>query len=303
MTTDNMQMYVVVPVKFTQAQLLSTTASDVEAAYNPAATYATGVKVKLDSTGRLYSSLQDGNTGNAPATSPLWWADIGPTNRLAMFDNMLSTQTTATSALTVELSPGQLVTNLAVMRLEGSSVKLSCFSGAAKVYEKTIQLEVTPINSWYDYYFKPKETSTVAIFDNLPLYLNLTHKIEVVGPGTVACGNCVYGLRQDLGDLSYDASAQVIDYSKKTTDEFGVTEFVKRDYADEFSGQLEVYNAQVGGVKRILRSIVSTPTLFVGTSDERFSELFVSFGWLRNHRVAVKYDDYSILDIEIGALV
>lgn len=303
MTTDNMQMYVVVPVKFTQAQLLSTTASDVEAAYNPAATYATGVKVKLDSTGRLYSSLQDGNTGNAPATSPLWWADIGPTNRLAMFDNMISTQTVATSSLTVELSPGQLVTNLAVMRLEGSSVKLSCFSGATKVYEKTIQLEVTPISSWYDYYFKPKETSTVAIFDNLPLYLNLTHKLEIVGPGLVACGNCVYGLRQDLGDLSYDASAQVIDYSKKTTDEFGVTEFVKRDYADEFSGQLEVYNAQVGGVKRILRSIVSTPTLFVGTSDERFSELFVSFGWLRNHRVAVKYDDYSILDIEIGALV
>lgn len=46
-------------------------------AYNAGTTYAFGAKVYDTSTKIAYQSLQDGNTGNTPATSALWWEAIG----------------------------------------------------------------------------------------------------------------------------------------------------------------------------------------------------------------------------------
>ena len=61
-------------------------------------------------------------------------------------------------------------------------------------------------------------------------------------------------------------------------------------------------NGQANSVKRALRSLRAKPTLYVGTPDSRFIELFVAFGWVRSHRVAVQYPNHSLIDIEIGAL-
>lgn len=295
-------MYVVEPVPFTPALLVSTTATETVAAYNPATTYALNAQARLDSTGRIYKSVQAGNTGNAPDASPLWWVDIAPVNRLAMFDNRISTQTTAASPLVVVLQPGTLCTNLALLNLVGSSVTVEVLVSSVVVYTKTIGLQGALIASWLDYYFTPDEQITVGLFDDLPLYAAPQIRITLTGPGPVAVGHCIFGPRRDLGALQYGANAQLMDYSRKETDEFGGTTFVERDYADEFSGQLMVDNGQINGVKRTLRELRSKPTLYVGVPDPRFSELFVAFGWVRSHRIAVSYPMHSLIDLEIGAL-
>lgn len=302
MTTENTQMYAVLPVDFAPAQLISTTATETVAEYNAATTYAADAQVRLDATGRIYLSLQASNTGHPPATSDLWWVDIGPANRVAMFDNKLSTQTLGASPLVVEIAPGAVVSNLGLLRLVGSQVVVEMLVDASVVYTKTVSLQGATIGDWADYYFTPDEQITVALFDDLPLYYSAHLRITITGPGTVGCGHCVYGRRQDLGALHYGATAQLLDYSTKTTDDFGQTTFVERDYADEFSGQLDVPNDQVNSVKRALRSLRAKPTLYVGTPDSRFIELFVAFGWVRSHRVAVQYPNHSLIDIEIGAL-
>lgn len=301
MSTEQL-MYAVVPVPFTPALLVSTTATEAVAAYNPATTYAAGAQARLDTTGRIYTSLQAANTGNAPDTSPLWWVDVAPANRLAMFDSRIATQTMAASPLVVVLQPGSLCTNLALLNLVGDSVTVEVLVSAVVVYTKTVGLQGAMIADWLDYYFEPSEQITVALFDDLPLYTAPQIRITLTGPSAVAVGHCIFGLRRDLGALQYGAQAQLVDYSRKETDEFGETVFVQRDFADEFSGQLMTDKGQVNSVKRTLRSLRATPTLFVGIADPRFVELFVAFGWVRSHRIAVQYPMHSLIDLEIGAL-
>lgn len=71
-------MIVIPPISITDALLTSSTAFEVApAAYNSGTTYASGAFVSVAGAAGLvtvYKSLQNSNTNNAPASSPLWWA-------------------------------------------------------------------------------------------------------------------------------------------------------------------------------------------------------------------------------------
>lgn len=76
-------MRVIPPLAITDAILTSTTAPELApAAYNGATTYALNDTVSVAGSAGLrtvYKSLQAANTGNTPASSPAWWANIGTT--------------------------------------------------------------------------------------------------------------------------------------------------------------------------------------------------------------------------------
>lgn len=299
-------MYVVMPVPFAPAQIVSTTATNAQAAWS-AGTYALGATVTHTAPAgsvvslHVWESLAPSNTA-VPGADPLKWFDCGPVNTQAMFDRVVSTQTTATSPLVLVLQPGTYTSNIALINLIGTSVTVELLLSGTPVYTATVDLQGAEIASWWDYYFAPDEQITRAVINDLPMYTGHQLRITLTGSGTVAIGQCIYGTRQDLGALQYGASASVVDYSRKTTDDFGVTTFVERDYADEFGGQLLVENTQLNRIKRILRKLRATPTVYVGSDDGRFRELFVSYGWVRTHRVAVQYPKNALLDVEIGAL-
>lgn len=76
-------MNVIPPLDITDAMLTSSTVVETApAAYNPATTYALDATVSVAGSAGLltvYKSLQNGNTGNTPASSPAWWTNIGTT--------------------------------------------------------------------------------------------------------------------------------------------------------------------------------------------------------------------------------
>lgn len=76
-------MKVIPPLAITDAMLTSTTVVETApAAYNAGTAYAAGDTVSVAGSAGLltvYESLQAANTGNAPASSPLWWVSIGET--------------------------------------------------------------------------------------------------------------------------------------------------------------------------------------------------------------------------------
>lgn len=78
-----MSMKVIPPVTITTAMLSSSSAVETPpAAYAPGTTYALGATASVAGAAGLitvYRSLQAANTGNTPATSPTWWANIGTT--------------------------------------------------------------------------------------------------------------------------------------------------------------------------------------------------------------------------------
>ena len=75
-------MKLVRPIRIDDSVLASSSVPEVApAAYNGATTYATGalVSVATGTARDVYRSLQNANTGNAPATSPLWWIFVART--------------------------------------------------------------------------------------------------------------------------------------------------------------------------------------------------------------------------------
>jgi hypothetical protein len=298
-----MTMYVVKPITFTPSMLVSTTALEPTPLWVSGTSYAKNAEVTWPNSAgdvRKWISAVNSNT-DTPGTSDKW-VDNGPCNKCAMFDSKISTQTIAASPLVVEFTTTDIISNLALLNLIGESVKIEMFSGGVKVYEQTANLNESEILDWWDYYFLDDEQITQALFDDLPLFYSPTIKITLTGTGNVAIGHTVFGSRFDLGCLSYGATSGIIDYSKKITDEFGDTEFVKRAFADEFSGQVLVENSQLNGIKRKLRELRATPTLWVGIEDETFRETLVVFGWYRQHRIAINYPAHSLIDLEIEGL-
>jgi hypothetical protein len=297
-------MYVIEPVRFTPSMLVSTTAAETTPLWVSGTHYAKDAEVRWQNTygdWRLWKSLVSTNT-STPGTSGNW-LDIGPANNYAMFDRTVSTQTEALSPLVVLLAPGEVVSNLTLINLIGTAVKVEMLDGATVVYEKTVNLSGAESADWWDYYFTVDEQVTSATFDDLPLYYSGQIRITLTGGGAVAIGHTVFGTRHDLGNLKYGASSGIIDYSKKVTDEFGVTEFVQRAWADEFSGTIEVGNFQLNSLKRLMQRIRSTPCLWVGHEDDQFRETLIVFGWYRSHRIAIAYPNHSLLDLEIEGLV
>lgn len=296
---------VVKPVVFTPAMLVSSTAVDVAAW--AAGTYALDAVVTHNhpTTGlpRNWKSLVAANA-TVPGVDPTKWQNIGPTNKTAMFDDRVSSQTTqAGSDLVVVYQPNAICTVLGLLNLKGSTVTVEVLEGAEVTYTKTTNLALENIYSWLDYFTADFEPLTKTIFDGVPVYYSSTVRITVTGAET-AIGHCIVGQAKTLGAVKYGATSSILDYSLKETDEeFGGTVFVERDFADEASFPVRVPKAKLNGVKHLLRSLRATPSLWVGSEEVEYAEMFIVFGWYRSHTIVAEYFDESALDIEIEGLV
>ena len=106
-------------------------------AWNSATSYGPGDVVLRTTTHRIYEAL-DHTTNHVPENNPAEWAVVGPTNTWAMFDNVLSTSTEATSTIEVVIRPGVFVTSLALLGVVGGTVTVvqkDAPGGTIRVYE------------------------------------------------------------------------------------------------------------------------------------------------------------------------
>jgi hypothetical protein len=295
---------VVKPVPFTLPMLVSSTATD--AAAWSAGTYAVGAIVThnhpLTGMPRNWYSLVADNT-ETPGMDANKWQDSGPSNKTAMFDNRISSQTLQTSSdMVVEYAPGQTVTTLALLNVRGFSATVEVFEDSVLTYTHTVYLTLEPVLDWFAYFTAPSEPLTRAIFSSVPIYYSSLVRITVTGTST-AIGHCVAGMSYELGEVKYGATSGIIDYSLKETDEeFGGTVFVERDFADENTFAIRIPKVRLNRVKQLLRSLRATPCLWIGSDEEEYTESLTTFGWYRSHSVVIEYHDESTLDLEIEGL-
>lgn len=297
-------MKVLKPTVLTDAMLVSSTVTeDDHAAYSAGTTYAEGVRVIRTSTHRIYESLQSSNIGNTPETSPLWWVDVAPTNRWAMFDGEINTKTSATTSIEIEIQPG-LVTGLALLELDNAtSVTVEMRDGDDQVvFSQSTDLDGSLVNDWYTYFFEPFSLRTDFVITNLPAYGEGVITVTISGSGTVSCGYCLIGETINLGTTGYGAQSGIIDYSKKDTDEFGVTTFVRRHYSRRMSAPITMPNGRLPYLHRTIAGLRATPCLWVGSEEESFSPLIV-YGYYRDFAVEITYPTESLCTLEIEGLI
>lgn len=286
----------------TGSGLLSTTATDATPAYSAGTTYLAGVQVQYNRV--RYQSLQASNTGRTPDVNPTWWARLGPVNQWAMFDDQVSTQTVqATGPLRVALQTGAMDA-LAVLGVEADRVRLVVQDGAGGpvVYDQTQGMAADAVTSWFDYFFNdPTYRRTQALFQGIAPFGSSVATLTFSG-SAVKVGHVSYGRVRSLGGLRYGARAGIKDFSRKDTDEFGVTTFVRRANSKYLTGTLEVEKTAINQVHNLLTSLTATPVVWIGSDDVYYSDTLLVYGFYRDFYASIDYPTLSIYSLEIEGL-
>lgn len=287
----------------TGSGLLYTSLTDANPVWSVSTTYLIGVTVQY--LGRLYESLQGSNVGKTPIAEPTWWLDVGPTNQTAVFDSQISTVSTATTQMTIVVRAGT-IDSVALVNMQAQIARLAVLDSTTGSKElRTAGLTGSSVYDWYQYFFfDPLLSRTQVLFTSLPSYNNPYITLQLEGnPGdTVSLALAAFGLVEDLGGTQYGATAGIIDYSVKTTDEFGTPTFVKRNFSKRLSGQLFIENLKLNRAHRFLSSIRATPVVWVATDDPRMDEALVVYGFYKEFSIDIAYPNFSLCSIEIEGL-
>lgn len=295
-------MKVVRPFVIDDTKLISSSAPENEyALYAPATNYALNARVIYSHV--IYESIQSPNTGNTPATSPLYWAVISATNRWLMFDQEVSSFTAIASPLAVVVAPGALFDSLALLDVQGAAVSISITDGLGGpvIYEYEARLDGSEVFDWYQYFYQPFIPVYQVVLTGLPLYGSAHVSASITGAGTIQCGSMILGTAFELGDTRFGVSVGITDYSRKDTSALGVTTLLRRKFSKRMSAPLMFDNFQLSKVYRVLADLRATPCVWIGTDVAGYDPLTV-FGFYRDFSIDIPYPTASYCSLEIEGM-
>lgn len=298
-------MKIIKPVEFQDSMLISTTAANADSDWSSVTTYTIGQIVTYNS--NRYESLQNSNLNKVPTSNPTWWLKLGADNKHAMFDNVVGTSTVATTSLEVVFKPGVVIDTVALINVNADIVTIEITDGLGGpvVYTETAGLSGAVINNWYDYFFiDPLLKRTQIIFGNIPPYLNAYVKVTLTSSAgsQVSVALCSFGMLYQVGQTEYGATAGIIDYSIKQTDEFGNINFVERAYSKRMSANVFVPNNEINRVQNLLYSVRAKPSVWIASDDPTYEEPLVIFGFYKEFSTTISYPTYSMLSLDIEGL-
>lgn len=299
-------MKVINPITMATAMLVSTNAVETDAEYNAATTYALDARCTMASTNRTYQCIQGPNTGHTPNTSPLWWTDVGPSNKWAMFDANVGTTTKALNTLTVTVATG-LIDSVALIGVVGQTAQVVVRDGygGAVLYDSTLAFSGDNPTDWYSYFFYDENSNrTIGVFENIPPYMSAHVTVTITSGVDAELGVLSFGLSYDLGKATYGATAGIVDYSRKTTNATtGVTTFVQGAYSKRLSLNLVLDATQFNRVQRLMYGLRAKPAVWVASEDANLIEAGIVYGFYRDFSATIAYPNYTLYALEIEGLV
>lgn len=278
------------------------------AEWDSSTTYATGDRVILISTHKVYESVADANLNHDPSvdTAQSYWVEVSPTNRWAPFDTSVSTSVIQANNITYTLEPASVINLLAVLNIvNGTQVKLTINSPSQSptlVYEKTIELTgLPPVSGWWSWFFGTRIPQTQVIFDDILPYIDGVYTLEILGGSDLSVGVIMLGQQQLFGlGIKYGARLGIQDYSRKETNEFGDTVLVQRAFAKRANVELFLDKAEVDPLQNELSRIRATPCLWILSNEYESTTVF---GFYKNFDVLINYPEHADCTLEIEGLV
>lgn len=301
-------MDIIKPVVVTDSVLTSSNITEDDyAEWASGTTYATGDKVIVLSTHRIYESLINSNIGNNPTTDDgTKWLDIGATNRWKAFDQKISDPVTGTTSIEYELtSATEYTTAVALFGLEASeaTIVVTDTDGVGEVYNETKSLiDNSDVIDWYTYFFSPITYKSEALFTDIPPYLGSDVQITVSG-GTgeaIELGQIVLGTLQNLGLTTYGTTVGIEDFSRKETDAFGNFIIVERAFSYLVDYDVRILTQTARRVQNLLATYRASPLVYIGNEDDSFGTIV--YGFYRNFDINLETPSYSFASIEVEGL-
>ena len=222
-------MRLIKPIVWADAMLLATPIAEPdtgETAWAAGTAYAVGQRAYRPNH-RIYRRLVAGTTATVPESDATNWAIAGTTNKFAMFDAEVSTQTVWPSPLTITIEPGQ-IDSLTLANAQGDSatITMTSVSGGGAVYGRTVDLSAVAIYDWWTYFFAPFDTAASVTLTDLPPWTDCQLTVTIVSAsGTAKCGALIAGSLYEVGGVQYGVSAGSKSYTRKTTDSEDASDF------------------------------------------------------------------------------
>ena len=266
--------------------------------------YLLGEKVLRPSTHRIYQRKIAGTTPTAPELDAINWEDIAPTNRHAMFDNVVGTKTTAMQSLTVVMRPGG-VAGLGALEMVGqkATVVMKETPGGKVVYTKVIKLDATLITSVYDWFFKPYEQLTDFVLTDLSShFVGCELTVTISGSSTVSIGVLKFGRISNIGDLQYGASVGISSLSVKSFDTFGNAFITKRGFRKIADFAVVTQAGQFNAIFRKLAALDAVACIYIGTELPGY-EPFLFLGFYKDFVMVVPYPTHHLCNMSIEGLI
>ena len=301
-------MKVLAPVTIVDSMLVSSTVPETDyAAWSSGTTYAAAQRCISTTTHKVYESVVGSNLNHDPTVSAnigTYWIVVGPTNRWNMFDNSVSTATTATTTMTTVIKPGN-VNSFAALGLVGGTLTVTQkdATGGTVVATSVTNLDGTVITDWYMYCFEPFVLLDTVVIPNFLLpYANGEVTVTLTGVGTVAMGVLALGTVYTLGASQYGASAGIIDYSTKTTDAYGNTVITKRAFSRRMDVKMLLDSTQFNKVYSLLSTLRSTPVVWIGTDYSTTYSPMVIFGFYKDFSLEISYPTQSLCSMQVEGM-
>lgn len=271
--------------------------------YSAAATYALGERVQDNTAHLIYESLADGNLGQA-LTNTAKWAKVSATGRWAAFDKAIGTVTQGASPLEIVLQPNLATTGLFMFELAASTARVTVRDtpGGTIVYDRTLILDGTVIESVFDWFFadgSDDDIIDVALNDLPGQFYSSELTITLTSTtGTVSAGVINPGVTTNIGDTRYGATVRIIDYTEKSKDAFGNVTAIDRGFSKKASFAVDTEKARFNKIFRTLASMRAIPCAYIGTTLSGFEPLLL-YAFFTDFSIAVDRPTHHLCTLEV----
>lgn len=276
---------------------------DATAAWVSGTTYAVNAKVHRVATHRVYRRLIAGAGTTAPESDPTNWRDMRSTTRWAPLVMTEDTELLVAGNLYFSMLAGGYQ-GLYLGGVTASSVRIVVVESSGVV--RSDETQTLPFE--YAGWISNKEPSLYIDMSGR-VYAGDRIDISLIGSSAPGSSLAIAGLRYlmagfayDLGETLQGARLGITDFSRRETDEFGTTTFVRRKFAKRLNVDVMLPTADLQRVFDLLTEMRGNVVLWVpGTSSELAPLSF--FGWCKDFGLTVAYTRHATCALEIEGVI
>ena len=195
------------------------------------------------------------------------WVFVSPTDKYAMFDQSVNTQSTEQSSIVIELSPSIVVGGIAGINVTGvTAVNVTMTDpNFGEVYNRDVEIvNNLNVNDWFSYLWSEFIIKTEFAFFDLPAYASATTTVTFTGPGAIGVGALLLGPVAKIGVTNFKTNVQLLDFNKYEEDDFGNLVITKRPYAKLVNFNNTVLRENLPNAFAQLESLRGVPAVYTG---------------------------------------
>jgi hypothetical protein len=240
-------------------------------AVHGAGPYAIGARVTDATLHKIYESLVGSNS--APLTDTESWAEVGPSNRVAMFDDKPATQTTREGTISATVEIAGRADTIGVVNCDCASINVTVHdeTGVTELFNQDFPMVSTAgITNWWRWFFAPIVRERALYVSGLPNVSNPRITVTASGTGMVSIGNLDIGWQHIVGGTELGFGVGITEYSEKQKDQFGTYFYnAERGYSDRGQFTVEIDRHDFDWVNRLLTDQRGKPMLILGSELHR----------------------------------